>query len=68
VARRTDGSEIPRYYFGSPTREVSEGAEAMALYAGEAVGLVSEVADRNAGVVLKISKERPKGLAEIENR
>jgi NAD(P)H-dependent flavin oxidoreductase YrpB (nitropropane dioxygenase family) len=44
VARRTDGSEIPRYFFGSPTREIAEGAEAMALYAGEAVGLVSAVA------------------------
>jgi nitronate monooxygenase len=44
VARRTDGSEIPRYFFGSPTREVAEGAEAMALYAGEAVGLVSAIA------------------------
>jgi nitronate monooxygenase len=40
VARRADGSAIPRYFFGSPTREVAEGAEAMALYAGEAVGLV----------------------------
>jgi nitronate monooxygenase len=40
VARRTDGSSIPRYFFGSPTRDVVEGAEAMALYAGEAVGLV----------------------------
>lgn len=40
VARRTDGSAIPRYFFGSPTRDVADGAEAMALYAGEAVGLV----------------------------
>lgn len=40
VARRTDGSSIPRYFFGSPTRDVAHGAEAMALYAGEAVGLV----------------------------
>jgi amidase len=29
---------------------------------------VSEVADRNAGVVLKISKERLKGLAEIDKK
>jgi nitronate monooxygenase len=40
VARRADGSGIPRYFFGSPTREVTDGAEAMALYAGQAVGLV----------------------------
>ncbi len=48
VARRTDGSEIPRYYFGSPTREICEGAEAMALYAGEAVGLVRATANAAA--------------------
>jgi len=29
---------------------------------------VSEVADRNAGVVLKISKERLKSLSEIEKK
>ena len=40
VARRNGGQEIARYFFGSPTRDVAEGAEAMALYAGEAVGLV----------------------------
>ena len=40
VARRKDGSEIPRYHFGSPTRDISGDIEAMALYAGEAVGLV----------------------------
>jgi nitronate monooxygenase len=40
VARRGDGSNIPRYHFGSPTRDVSGQVEAMALYAGEAVGLV----------------------------
>ena len=51
VARRKDGSEIPRYFFGSPTREVAEGAEAMALYAGEAVGLVRTSAP--AAVIVK---------------
>jgi nitronate monooxygenase len=40
VARRADGSEIQRYSFGSPTRDVVGDAEAMALYAGEGVGLV----------------------------
>jgi nitronate monooxygenase len=51
VARRADASEVPRYFFGSPTREISDGAEAMALYAGEAVGLVRITAD--AAVILK---------------
>lgn len=40
AARRADGTGIPRYFFGSPTRDIAEGAEAMALYAGQAVGLV----------------------------
>lgn len=57
VARRADGSEIPRYYFGSPTRDVTEGAEAMALYASEAVGLVRATADAAA-----IVKELAMGL------
>jgi NAD(P)H-dependent flavin oxidoreductase YrpB (nitropropane dioxygenase family) len=43
VARRPDGAGIPRYFFGSPTHEISGNAEAMALYAGEAVGLVRSV-------------------------
>ena len=44
VAKRADGSGIPRYHFGSPTRGVVGDAGAMALYAGEAVGLVKSVA------------------------
>jgi nitronate monooxygenase len=40
VARRADGSGIPRYSFSSPTRDTDGEVEAMALYAGEAVGLV----------------------------
>jgi uncharacterized protein YjiS (DUF1127 family) len=43
VARRGDGSPIPRYHFGSPTRDVAGEVEAMALYAGEVVGLVHSV-------------------------
>jgi nitronate monooxygenase len=43
VARRADGSPVPRYHFGSPTPIVRGEIEAMALYAGEGVGLVREV-------------------------
>jgi nitronate monooxygenase len=43
VARRPDGTGIPRYFFGSPTRDVEGEVEAMALYAGEGVGLVRSV-------------------------
>jgi len=44
VATRAGGTGIPRYHFASPTREVTGDAGAMALYAGEAVGLVNAVA------------------------
>jgi nitronate monooxygenase len=40
VASRADGSGIARYFFSSPTRDMSGDVEAMALYAGEGVGLV----------------------------
>ena len=40
VGARPDGSSIPRYHFGSPTRKVTGNVDAMALYAGAAVGLV----------------------------
>ncbi|SEB93690.1 nitronate monooxygenase [Rhizobiales bacterium GAS191] len=40
VAQRSDGSGVPRYFFSSPTRDVSGDVEAMALYVGEGVGLV----------------------------
>jgi nitronate monooxygenase len=43
IARRPDGTAIPRYFFGSPTRDVEGEAEAMALYAGEGVGLVRSI-------------------------
>ncbi len=40
VARRADGSIIARYSFSAPTREAAGDIEAMALYAGEVVGLM----------------------------
>ncbi len=43
-------------------------AEIAELFGTSAEYRVSEVADRNAGVVLKISKERLKTLAEIEKQ
>lgn len=42
IASRPDGSGVPRYHFSSPTREFRGDIEAMALYAGEGVGLVRE--------------------------
>lgn len=41
IAHRTDGTAVSRYHFSAPTPEVTGAVEAMALYAGGAVGLVS---------------------------
>ncbi len=43
IAWRPDGTKIPRYFFGSPTRDLNGEVEAMALYAGEGVGLVRAI-------------------------
>ena len=46
VAHRRNGGvieEVPRYWVDSPTRDVVDGAEAMALYAGPSAGLVHAV-------------------------
>jgi nitronate monooxygenase len=48
VAKRGDGSQIPRYSFASATRDVVGDVDAMALYAGEGVGLVRSVATARA--------------------
>ncbi len=48
VAKHGDGSEIPRYSFASATRDVVGDVDAMALYAGEGVGLVRSVATARA--------------------
>jgi nitronate monooxygenase len=50
VAHRADGSGVTRYYFSAPTRDIMGNAEAMALYAGEAVGLVS--ANKRAAAIV----------------
>ena len=42
VAHRADRSPIPRYHFAAPTRELTGNIEAMALYAGQGVGLVRQ--------------------------
>ena len=42
VAHRADRLPIPRYHFAAPTREMTGNIEAMALYAGQSVGLVRE--------------------------
>ncbi len=43
IARRRDGSTVPRYHMAAPTRDIEGDAAAMALYAGESIGLVRAV-------------------------
>jgi nitronate monooxygenase len=44
IATLADGYKVPRYSSDAPTRQVSIGlAEAMALYAGQGVGLIDDV-------------------------
>ncbi len=43
VAARADGTPIPRYHFAAPVADTTGNIEAMALYAGAGVGLVSRV-------------------------
>jgi nitronate monooxygenase len=57
IGHYADGSPIPRYYFGSPTREVTGEVEAMVHYAGGAVGLV-----RSSEPAGKIVEELAAGL------
>lgn len=58
VAARADGSEIPRYFFGSPGRDVSGNVGAMALYAGQAVGLVNR-SESAAAIVTDLAAGLP---------
>jgi nitronate monooxygenase len=60
VAKRADGTGIPRYHFGSPGRDTVGDAGAMALYAGEAVGLVNSVAPARA-IVEELAGATPQG-------
>lgn len=57
IATRGDGSQVPRYHFASPTRDFEGRIEAMALYAGESVGLV-----RSAEPAARIIQELAKGF------
>lgn len=67
VARRPDGTAIPRYFFGSPTSDVEGEVEAMALYAGEAVGLVRSIQpaaaifEEFANAILAAREKEPDG-------
>ena len=67
VARRRNGDgveELPRYWVDSPTAEVLEGAEAMALYAGPSAGLVTTVAPAGT-IVASIMADAARVLAAL---
>lgn len=61
--RRRHGAveELPRFWVDSPTADVEEGAEAMALYAGPSAGLVQEVLPA-AEIVRRIAAEAQRVL------
>lgn len=66
IARRPDGSPIPRYSFSAPTRNISGDVEAMALYAGEGVGLV-HARQSAAAIVSELAKGFGVGTALRSN-
>jgi nitronate monooxygenase len=55
IAQRSDGSPIARYFFSAPTRNITGDVEAMALYAGEGVGLV-RIRQDAAAIVSELAK------------
>jgi nitronate monooxygenase len=64
LARRADGSPVPRYQGTSPTRDMSGDLEAMTLYAGQSVGLVRAV--KPAGeIVREIAADAARILARL---
>ena len=63
VARRVRGGlveSLPRFWVDSPTTDVEEGAEAMALYAGPSAGLV--VAVQPAGEIVRAIAEEARAV------
>jgi NAD(P)H-dependent flavin oxidoreductase YrpB (nitropropane dioxygenase family) len=72
IATLVDGSKIPRYSSDAPTRQVLMGlTEAMALYAGQGAGLISDV--KPAGQIVSelaagaeaILRDRCRGLRPL---
>lgn len=62
LARRGDGTPVPRYHFGSPTADVTGEAEAMVLYAGQVVGLVGSV-EPAASILAELAEGFSQGYA-----
>jgi NAD(P)H-dependent flavin oxidoreductase YrpB (nitropropane dioxygenase family) len=64
LARRRDGSAVPRYEGTSPSRDMTGDLEAMTLYAGQSVGLVRDV--KPAGeIVREIAADAARILARL---
>jgi nitronate monooxygenase len=65
VARRVRAGVVellPRFWVDSPTADVEEGAEAMALYAGPSAGLVDAV--RPAGEIVRTIAQEARAVLE----
>lgn len=61
IARRADGRDIPRYSFSAPLNTMTGDLEAMALYAGQSVGVVDMVQSAG-GIVRTIAAEAEAAL------
>jgi hypothetical protein len=61
------GAGVPRYDSDAPNRAVSTGAEAMALYAGQGVGLIRH-APPVREIVAALAQGLPQGLLQSAER
>ena len=67
VAHRRRGAEVeslPRFWVDSPTADVLDGAEAMALYAGPSAGLVKRVESAET-IVATIMREAEEAISAL---
>ncbi len=64
---RKNGHAVIRFDSDAPTRAVEEGAEAMALYAGQSAGLVHEILPA-AQIVAELSQGVPEALIRSNTR
>jgi nitronate monooxygenase len=63
VAQRHNGDPVVRYSFSAPTQQMEGNAAAMALYAGQGVGLVTKI-EAAAEIVAELSRGFISGTAK----
>ena len=65
IARLLNGKEIPRYSYMLPSASMQGDLEAMALYAGQSVGLIHEIKSI-ADIFDEIIKDAQKVLLNLK--